>query len=59
MIRYGHSEEVVHQSNWKDEVEAIGPLQIADEGRRAALKARLLPLSVELVAPGHGPALVV
>lgn len=57
MIRFGHSGEEVHQSAWKAEVEAIGPLQIADAERRALLKRRLLPLSVDLVAPGHGPIL--
>jgi len=57
MIRYGHSEEERHKSNWKVEVEAISPIQVADEARRGALKERLLALSVDLVAPGHGPIL--
>ncbi len=59
MIRFGHSEQLSVSSSWKEEVEAISPLQIADEERRRALKARLATLSVDLVATGHGPVLTV
>lgn len=57
MIRFGHSEEISLKSDWKEEVEAISSMQVADEEKRAALKARLASLSVDLVAPGHGPVL--
>ncbi|NMA22273.1 MAG: MBL fold metallo-hydrolase [Spirochaetales bacterium] len=59
MIRFGNSDEEVLKSKWKDEVEAISAVQVADEARRNELKATLLQLDVALVAPGHGPALQV
>lgn len=59
MIRFGHSEEPSLKSDWKEEVEAISPMQVADAKRRTALQERLAPLSVALVAPGHGPVLTV
>ncbi len=59
MIRFGNSDVNQVTSDWKQEVEAIGVMQIADADRRRTLKERLLTLDVDLVAPGHGPILTV
>lgn len=54
MLRFGNGTGESINGRWEEEVQAIGMRSIPNEEMLAALKERLLELSPEFIAVGHG-----
>ena len=59
MLQFGKADGLVIEGDWQEEVNNIKNAQVPDNERRKLLQQNLSRLSINFIATGHGPCMIV